>query len=163
MTFLLLNILIMLSWAALWGSFSLLALGSGFVLGLVSLWFARSTVGFGDTRYFRVLGQSIVLFVYFAKELWLSSVKVARDAFSPRLNLKPVIVRMPLDVTSDLEIFLVANLISLTPGTLTLDVAPDRSFLVIHTIYGDDPEAVVAELKSGMEHRVKEVFRHDHE
>lgn len=159
MTFFLLNILVALSWAALWGEISFATLSSGFLLGLLTLWFARSTVGFGDTRYFRVIGQSIVLFVYFCKELWLSSVKVARDAFSPKLDLKPTIVKMPLDVTSDLEIFLVANLISLTPGTLTLDVAPDRSFLVIHTIYGEDPEAVVAELKGGMEHRVKEVFK----
>ncbi|MCX8997113.1 Na+/H+ antiporter subunit E [Rhizobiaceae bacterium BDR2-2] len=60
---------------------------------------------------------------------------------------------------SDLEIFLVANLISLTPGTLTLDVAPDRSFLAIHSIYAEDPDALVAELKSGMEYRVRDIFR----
>jgi multicomponent Na+:H+ antiporter subunit E len=66
---------------------------------------------------------------------------------------------MPLDVRSDAEIVLLANLITLTPGTMTLDVAEDRSFLVIHSIYAQDPEALVAELKGGMEHRVKEVFR----
>lgn len=159
MTFLLLNLLVALSWAALWGEISFATLSSGFVLGLITLWFARSTAGFGDTRYFRVIGQSLILFVYFCKELWLSSVKVARTALSRDMGLNPAIVKMPLDVKTDLEIFLVANLISLTPGTLTLDVAPDRSFLVIHTIYGEDPEAVVEELKSGMEHRVKEVFK----
>ena len=47
----------------------------------------------------------------------------------------------------------------MTPGTLTLDVAGDKSFLVVHSIYADDPEALVADLKSGMEHRVREVFR----
>lgn len=163
MPFFLLNLLIAVTWAALWGGFSVVSLSSGFLLGLTGLWFARATAGFGETRYFRTLGQSLVLTLYFIKELWLSSVKVARDAFSPRLALKPCIVKMPLDVQSDLEIFLVANLISLTPGTLTLDVAPDRSFLLIHTIYGEDPDAVIEELKSGMEHRVKEVFRHDHD
>ena len=75
-----------------------------------------------------------------------------------RHPLHPAIVHMPLDVTTDVEIFLVANLISLTPGTLTLDVAEDRSDLVIHSIYGEDPVALVAELKGGMERRVREVF-----
>lgn len=102
--------------------------------------------------------QALILAVYFVKELVLSSVRVARDALSPHPDLHPGIVRMPLDLKTDVQIFLVANLITLTPGTLTLDVAPDRSFLVIHSIYARDPEALIAELKSGMEHRVGKVF-----
>jgi multicomponent Na+:H+ antiporter subunit E len=65
---------------------------------------------------------------------------------------------MPLDVQSDLEILLVTNLISLTPGTLSLDVTPDRKTLIVHAMFADDPEALVKELKNGMERMVKEVF-----
>ena len=65
---------------------------------------------------------------------------------------------MPLDVTSDLEILLVTNLISLTPGTLSLDVTPDRKTLIVHAMFADDPDALIAELKDGMERMVREVF-----
>ena len=53
---------------------------------------------------------------------------------------------------------LVTNLISLTPGTLSLDVTPDRKTLIVHAMYADDPEDVVRGLKDGMERMVKEVF-----
>ncbi|MEM6465820.1 MAG: Na+/H+ antiporter subunit E, partial [Pseudomonadota bacterium] len=48
-------------------------------------------------------------------------------------------------------ILLVTNLISLTPGTLSIDVSEDRKTLKIHAMFADDPEAVCATLKSGME------------
>lgn len=159
MNFLLLNSLLAIAWAALMGGVSVWSLFTGYVLGYFALWFARgATTGMAGDQYFRAVPKGIVLTVYFFKELIMSSIRVARDAFSLRPNLHPAIVRMPLDVTTDVEIFLVANLISLTPGTLTLDVAEDRSHLVIHSIYGEDPVALVAELKGGMERRVREVF-----
>jgi multicomponent Na+:H+ antiporter subunit E len=61
-------------------------------------------------------------------------------------------------VQSDFEILLVTNLISLTPGTLSLDVTPDRKTLIVHAMFADDPEGLVRELKDGMERMVKEVF-----
>ncbi len=103
---------------------------------------------------------TLILAPWFMKELVKSCLLVARDCLRPRLQLVPVIVRMPLDPgKSDAEIFLLSSLITLTPGTLTLDVADDRSFLIIHSLYGSDPDALVEELKSGMEFRVNEVFR----
>lgn len=160
MTFLAMNILLAIAWSALWGSFSPIDLLGGFAFGFVGLWSARRLVGSeGDTRYFRALPQAVVLAVYFIKELIKSCLMVARDCISRRPRLHPAIVRMPIGPKSDLEIFILANLITLTPGTLTLDVAEDKSVLVIHSIYAEDPEALVADLKSGMEHRVREVFR----
>ncbi|MEJ5083206.1 Na+/H+ antiporter subunit E [Ochrobactrum sp. MYb379] len=155
-----LNIVLSIVWSALWNSFSVAMLTSGFLVGYLVLWLCRGLVG--DPRqvnYFCTLPQAIVLALYFTKELVLSCINVARDVIAPRPRLNPAIVKMPLDAKSDLEIFLVANLISLTPGTLTLDVAHDKSFLLIHSIYADDPDALVAELKSGMEYRVRKVFQ----
>lgn len=159
MTFFALNILLAIAWAALWSNLSPIMLLTGFVLGYCALWFGRVLIGQGESRYFRAIPQGVILAVYFVKELIKSSLLVARDCIAPKPNLHPAIVKMPLDVESDLEIFLLANLITLTPGTLTLDVAEDRSFLVIHSIYADDPDALVDDLKGGMEYRVREVFR----
>lgn len=160
MTFLAMNVLLAIAWGALWGSFSPLDLLGGFLFGFAGLWSTRRLVGGdGDTRYFRALPQTVVLAVYFIKELVKSCLMVARDCVVRNPRLHPAIVRMPIGPKSDLEIFILANLITLTPGTLTLDVARDKSFLVIHSIYAENAEALIADLKSGMEHRVREVFR----
>jgi multicomponent Na+:H+ antiporter subunit E len=154
------NVFLALAWSALWNGFSLPNLLAGFVIGYCALWFARDLIAQGDERrYFRALPQTLVLIAYFIKELIKSSIMVARDCIAPRPNLHPAIVRMPLDGQSDAEIFLLASLITLTPGTLTLDVAEDRSTLLIHSIYATDEAALVADLKSGMERRIGKVFR----
>lgn len=160
MTYLAMNVLLAVIWGALWGSFAPIDLAVGFLFGFAALWFGRRLVGRDeDARYFRALPQTVVLLVYFIKELVKSCLMVARDCIAREPRLHPAIVRLPIGAKSDLEIFILANLITLTPGTLTLDVAEDKSFLMIHSIYADDAGALVVELKSGMEHRVREVFR----
>ncbi|MFE3836365.1 Na+/H+ antiporter subunit E [Pseudogemmobacter sonorensis] len=160
MTFLAMNVLLAIVWGALWGSFAPLDLLGGFLFGFAALWFARRLVGNEEeARYFRALPMAVVLFFYFLKELAKSCLMVARDCIAREPGLHPAIVNLPIGPKSDLEIFVLANLITLTPGTLTLDVAEDKSFLVIHSIYAEDAEALIADLQSGMEHRVREVFR----
>ena len=78
---------------------------------------------------------------------------------TPQDLSKPALIEMPLDVERDIEILLVTNLISLTPGTLSLDVTPDRKTLIVHAMFAEDPEALVHELKDGMERRVMRVFQ----
>ena len=158
MTLFALNILLALAWAALWGGMGLANLMAGFVLGFFVLRLARGLIPEGQQGYFRVLPQTILLAAYFLKELVKSCIQVARDCIKRDPQLTPTIVHMPLDVKTDLEIFLVANLITLTPGTLTLDVAEDRSYLVVHSIYGGDDDALIADLKAGMEAHVMKVF-----
>jgi multicomponent Na+:H+ antiporter subunit E len=68
-------------------------------------------------------------------------------------------VAIPLDVETDVEITLLANLITLTPGTLSMDISDDRKVLYVHAMYVDDPEALRAEIKNGFERRVLEMLR----
>jgi multicomponent Na+:H+ antiporter subunit E len=86
-------------------------------------------------------------------------VAVVWDVVTPAVHSRPRMVRMPLDCTDETQIMLTANLISLTPGTLTVDVAPDKSHLVIHAMFAEDPDEVVHDLKRGMERRVMEALR----
>ena len=72
---------------------------------------------------------------------------------------RPGIIRLPLDARTDMEIMAVANLISLTPGTLSIDLSDDRRYLYVHVMFLDDVDAVRRELKDGLERRVLEVLR----
>ncbi len=98
------------------------------------------------------------LVLFFLYDLCVSSIRVAYDVLTPTDLSKPAILEMPLDVKSDIEILLVTNLISMTPGTLSLDVTPDRKTLIVPAMFAEDPDAVIKSLKSGMERMVKEVF-----
>ena len=151
------NILLAVIWASLMASFSLASLATGFLLGYLALWVAQPLFG-GPSLYHRRVFRIIRLVLFFIYELIVSSIRVAWDVITPTHLSNPAIIEMPLDVKSDIEILLVTNLISLTPGTLSLDVSPDRSTLIVHAMFADDPEALVRELKDGMERRVKEVF-----
>ncbi|MEL6264741.1 MAG: Na+/H+ antiporter subunit E [Pseudomonadota bacterium] len=90
--------------------------------------------------------------VYFIYELVMSASRVFIEVMTPGLSAEPRLVAMPLDAKTDLGITLTGNLITLTPGTLTVDVSDDRSCLLIHAMYGEEgTEAVNASMKSGLE------------
>jgi multicomponent Na+:H+ antiporter subunit E len=152
-----LNLLIAVGWAAVAGGFEALDLALGFAGGFLALWLTRPL--FGPSPYFRRTFGAIGLVLFFLYDLVRSSVAVVWDVVTPAVQSRPRMVRMPLDCTDETQIMLTANLISLTPGTLTVDVAPDRSHLVIHAMFAEDPDEVVHDLKRGMERRVTEALR----
>jgi multicomponent Na+:H+ antiporter subunit E len=157
MNLFLLNLALAVIWAGLWGSFSLTQLVIGFHVGFVTLWVAQPLFG-GPNGYYLRAYRVVKLALFFLYDLFVSSLQVAYDVLTPTDYSNPAILRMPLDVKSDIEILLVTNLISLTPGSLSLDVTPDRKTLIVHVMFADDPQKAIADLKSGMERLVKEVF-----
>ena len=144
-----LNLLLAISWIALTGSFSFPNLVAGFVFGYGALWMIQPLIG--RTRYFQRVIAWIKLIVMFHYELIVSSITVLWDILTPKHRAEPAIIEVPLDVKSNAGILLVTNLISLTPGTLSLDVSEDRSTLIVHAMFADDPEQLIRDLKQGME------------
>ncbi|MCE8006441.1 Na+/H+ antiporter subunit E [Aestuariivita sp.] len=144
------NLLFALVWAFFFGDFSLLTLSSGLVLGYGVLWLLQPLTG-GPSGYFLRVWYWFKLIVMFHYELVVSSLEVLWDILTPTHRARPAIIEMPLDVKSDAGILLVTNLISLTPGTLSLDVSADRKTLSLHAMFADDPDAVCRQLKQGME------------
>ena len=106
------------------------------------------------TRVYRILK----LFLVFLREFALSVFRVARLVLSPRMSFTPCAFRFPLTLTSDFQITLLANLITLTPGTLTVDVTDDRSALIVHAIDCPDPDAARREIADGFERLIREAF-----
>jgi multicomponent Na+:H+ antiporter subunit E len=156
MTLFLANLLLAGIWAAMMGELNLANLVLGLILGYVALFV---TVPFtGDTGYFRRLPQVVAFFAWFVWEIIKSNLQVAWDVVTPSHHATPGVVAIPLDVTTAGEITLLANLITLTPGTLSLDVSDDRKTLYIHAMFIDDPDEVRRYIKENLERRVLELF-----
>ncbi|CTQ49727.1 Na+/H+ antiporter subunit E [Jannaschia donghaensis] len=157
MSVFLLNLLLAVAWAALTGQFTLGGLGIGFVVGFVALWVIQPLFG-EPGNYFVRVWRWLKLLVLFHYELVVSSVSVAWDVLTPRHRARPGIICIPLKAKGEAEVLLVTNLISLTPGTLSLDVTEDCNTLVIHAMFADDPEKIAANIENGMERWVREAL-----
>jgi multicomponent Na+:H+ antiporter subunit E len=154
---LLANLLLALTWGAMTGDFSLSNLFVGFVLGFVALYASQRV--FGPSRYASRLGRIIRFVGFYLSELIMANVRVAIDVVTPRHRAKPGVVAVPLDAESDAEITILANLITMTPGSLTLDVSDDRRVLYVHAMFVEDPDAFRRRLKNSFERRVLEMLR----
>jgi len=143
------NLILAVIWAALLGEITLFKLASGFLIGFAALWLIQPLTG-SSSYFFRVYAW-LKLIVMFHYELVVSSMQVAWDIITPRHRARPAIIDVPLDVQSDAGILLVTNLITLPPGTLSLDVSDDRKTLKVHAMFADNPDELRRTLKSGME------------
>lgn len=157
MTLLALHLALALLWGMATGSLHLVNLLVGFAVAGGVLHFAGPALG--DPRYGVRVWRIFGLTLFFFRELLVSSVRVAVDVLRPHMRMTPAVVAVPLDLKEEAAITLLANLISLTPGTLSIDVAQDRSCLYVHAMYGEDPEALRAAIKRDFERRIQEVFR----
>lgn len=147
-----------LIWAAVTGGFSLLNLLWGAAIGVGAVYLLRHQIG--EPLFLRRAGRVLGLLWLFIYELVLSAVRVALVVLSPNLRqrLKPAFIAFPLTVTSDVGITLLANLITLTPGTLAVDVSDDRKLLYLHALVLDDREALIRDIAQGFERRIIEVL-----
>lgn len=157
MNLFLINILLAAGFMIALESFTLETLFIGLAVGYGALWLTRPL--YQDKRYFQRVPMVIRLLFFFIKALLVSNLRVLWDVVTPSHSSRPGIIRLPLDARTDVEIMLVANLISLTPGTLSIDLSEDRRHLYVHVMFLDDVDAVRRELKNGLERRVLEVLR----
>lgn len=152
------NLLLALLWAALIGPFTPANLLVGFIVGFGVLKVCSSRER--TPEYVRRTGAVIFLAWFTVFELVIANIRVARYTLSSLSSLKPAVLRVPLEPgLSDTEITLLSSLITLTPGTLTIDVTQDRSGLYIHFMHVDDIEEAIQSIKEGFERRILEVTR----
>ncbi len=150
------NILFAVAWAAVIGPFTPANLAAGFVVGYLALLLAAGR----RNRYFRRSRSALALVLYTLYELVKANLRVAWYTVSRLSDLHPAILAVPLEENlTNAEITLLGSLITLTPGTLTMDVSADRRIMFIHFMHIDDPETAIADVKSGFERRVLEATR----
>jgi multicomponent Na+:H+ antiporter subunit E len=151
------NLVLAVFWALASGRVTVGTLMVGFIAGFATLLVTRRATG--AEQYTRKTGGAVVLLLVFLRELVEANLRLAYDVVTPTHHMRPAIVGIPLDARSDFEITLLANLITLTPGTLTLHVSDDRSVLYIHSVYTPDVERLRRSIKEGLERRILELTR----
>ncbi len=151
------NLVLALVWMAMTGHFDAANLVLGFAFGYLVLFLLQRVMG--RSSYF---GKSLILVrfsAFYALEVVRSNIRVAADVVTPVSRSKPAIVAVPLDARTDAEITLLSSLITMTPGSLAVDVADDRSVIYVHSMFVDDPDAFAHDIKHDFERRVLELMR----
>jgi len=152
-------VLLALLWAAVNDAFNLPTILMGAAIAMAALWLVRDNLQ--QSRLLVKLRRALSLLLLFLRELMMSAIKVALLVIRPDMHaqLSPGLIKFPLRAQSDAEIAVLANLITLTPGTLSVDVSDDRKTLYIHALTIGDREALIADIAQGFERKVMEVFK----
>lgn len=148
---------------SLWGVW--LLLGNTLVPGQILLGFLLAlalplfTVRFWPDR--PRLRQPLKILAYVLMLFWditLANLTVARLILGPTSRLRPAFLHLPLELNNDFAIVVLSSTISLTPGTVSADISPDRRSLLIHALDVENPEQTVAQLKNRYERPLQEIF-----
>lgn len=141
----LINLAVAIIWMLLQGSAAPVVLLTGWVVGFVLLALFQPILGSGDyVRRAVGFGAFLLLFVWaFAVSCWQL---VVVSLFRSVRSLRPRLITYDVRGLTAAEVLLLSHCISLTPGTTTVDVAADRSHLLLHVLDAPDPEAVRLEI-----------------
>ncbi|MCH2156396.1 MAG: Na+/H+ antiporter subunit E [Opitutales bacterium] len=102
---------------------------------------------------------SLSFFLFYVKEVVTSNVRVAYDVLTPTHRMKPGVIELSIAGMTDTQVLAMANLITMTPGTLGLHVSEDKQRLFLHVMYLDkSPQETAAELEASYGKRVRDVF-----
>lgn len=153
----LLNFLLAFVWMFLNQDWSPVTFVLGYIIGLVLLFIFRRFLS--EPFYFRRVVAVVNLILLFIKELILSSWSVIKLILRPKMDFRPGIFALPTVLKSDWEITLLACLITLTPGTLSLEVSPEGNVLYIHAMDLPDAQEAIKQIKGSFERAIMEVTR----
>ena len=156
MNLFLLNILLAVLWMFMWGMFDIYGLIAGFLLGYFLLGIVSRTMpgeGYG------IRGWHMFSFLaYFFRILVKANLQVAWEIITPGFSMSPRIIRYPVDGLTELQLTSLANAITLTPGTLSMDVSDDSKYLYVHCMYAKNPQDAIDELDELRNRMMKEMF-----
>ncbi|MGG0716075.1 Na+/H+ antiporter subunit E [Robertmurraya massiliosenegalensis] len=151
----LLNVFLAFMWMFIKVSFDVSSFIKGYFFGIIILFVLRRF--FSSRFYLARVYAFIKLLLIFLKELLLSNLAVLKVILKPKLDMKPGIFAYKTVLTKDWQITLLSNLITLTPGTLVIDVSDDNQTLYIHAMDIDDVDEAVNSIKNTFEKAILEV------
>jgi len=108
--------------------------------------------------FIKKIWLTLKLLVFLFQEIIKANIRVAIDVLTPKLRSRPGIIALPLLIKRDIEITILSNLISLTPGTLTLAISPDKNYLYLHVMFIDDIDKLKQHIILDYECRIREIM-----
>lgn len=161
-----LNILLALVWCLFQESLKLHEFLIGAVLGYGVIYLLKTVLDDENgpqpavhaKSVFILLLHTMLYAVVFLYELIKANVDVVKIVLSPQLNMTPGIIAYQLDVKTDGGITLLANSITLTPGTLSIDISEDRKILYIHALHMEDADELEQSIRNSLEKFSKEIL-----
>jgi multicomponent Na+:H+ antiporter subunit E len=151
------NLLIAVMWTFLGESYNFSGFVIGYLVGIALLFFLRRFLR--GPFYLKRVYKTLVLVFIFIKELLLSNLDITKLVYARRLDINPGIFTLETELETDWEITLLACLITLTPGTVTVAVSPDKKKLYIHAMDIVDMQDAVHSIKNSFEKHIMEVTR----
>lgn len=151
----LLNVFLAFMWMFIKVSFDVSSFIKGYFFGLIIIFVFRRF--FGSRFYLAKIIAALETLLLFLKELILSNIAVLKMVLKPKLDMQPGIFAYRTMLTKDWQITLLSNLITLTPGTLVIDVSDDNQTLYIHAIDIADVDEAVKSIKHTFEKAILEV------
>lgn len=103
-------------------------------------------------------GRLFTLALRIATDIILANLSVARRVIGPVSRLKPAFIEVPLDLRDPFVATVLSSIVSLTPGTVSIDVDQRRWVLLIHALDAPDADALIREIKQRYEMPLKEIF-----
>lgn len=152
-----LSLVILSLWLGLAGSVSIGQVLLGTVLGIV---LPRLTQSFwpDPPRLVRpVTAVRLVATVLF--DIVVANWQVAKRVLGPLDRLHPCFVEVPLDLEDDFIATILGGIVTMTPGTVSVDIDQERRLLLVHALDAEDPEGLVRTIKARYEAPLKEVFQ----
>ena len=154
-----LNVIIAVMWMFLSETYTFSAFFAGYLIGILLLLVLQRFIP--DAFYLKRAWKIIQLILLFIKELILSNLVIVKLVYTPKkkLDINPGFFSLPTELKSNWEITLLANLITLTPGTLSVSISDDNSLIYVHAMDIDDIDEAVASIKNTFEKAIMEVTR----
>jgi multicomponent Na+:H+ antiporter subunit E len=150
----------MMFWVWLNGSLATDVLIVGLVAAaIIALFFSDGLAVFSELHPTpRALAYTVLYILFFAKELVKSNLSLAAIVLTPGLPLNPGIVKVRTKLKSRMGRMLLANSITLTPGTLTVELAGEWLYIHWVTVDSTDIDATTASIVSGFEHYLEVMY-----
>jgi multicomponent Na+:H+ antiporter subunit E len=150
------NLLLALAWVGLNGRFAVDTLIVGAVIGRIVLLILAKGEVLPRAKIGR-LGRAVSLLAYLLWQIVLANLRLARDVVSVHHRMRPGVIQLPLSISTDGEILLLAAMINITPGSVALDVSEDRLTMYVHVMHITTAEEARRQIKDGFERRILEL------
>lgn len=102
--------------------------------------------------------HTFVFILFYLFKLVQANFYIAYDLITPKLKVNPAIIKVPIAIRSDFGILLFSNLLSMTPGSLSLDISPDKKFLLVHVLYDHNREHTLREIEK-IQDRIRKIVQ----